>query len=91
VRTAHSSVGAALTVSAQLDHAGHAALATGIHNAVSTAFFHGFGVANFMTAGIAAAGAVMALVLLPAHPAASDQETHGSQVAGSPAACPATN
>ncbi|MBV9339111.1 MAG: MFS transporter [Solirubrobacterales bacterium] len=70
-RTAHGSLGAALTVSGRLAHAGHAALATAVHNAASTAFFHGFHTADVVAAGVAAAGALIALVLLPAHPTAA--------------------
>ena len=39
-----------------------------IHDAASSAFFHGFHAANYLAAGVAAAGALMALALLPAHP-----------------------
>lgn len=67
-RTAHESVGAALTVAGKLAGAGHPDLATAVHDAASTAFFHGFSAANLVAAGVAAAGAVMALALLPAHP-----------------------
>ena len=70
-RTAHESVGAALTVATSMAHAGHPALAAALHDAASTAFFNGFHAANWVAAGVAAAGAVMALVLLPAHPAAT--------------------
>jgi EmrB/QacA subfamily drug resistance transporter len=82
--TAQTSVGAALTVASQVRHAGHSTLATAIHNAVGVAFFHGFSAANFMTAGIAAAGAVMALALLPAHPTAADEEPPEPAGLGSP-------
>lgn len=68
--TAHASVGAALAAATRLLHTGHPALAAAVHNAASSAFFHGLHAANFVSAGVAAAGAVMALALLPAHPAA---------------------
>jgi hypothetical protein len=68
VRTAHDSVGAALTVAGRLGHAGHANLAAGVHDAARSAFFHGFVTANYVAAGVAVAGALMALALLPAHP-----------------------
>jgi len=84
-RTAHESVGAALTVATSLAHAGHPALAAAVHNAASTAFFNGFHAANWVAAGVAAAGAVMALVLLPAHPAASSDGPAQTQATGSPA------
>ncbi len=82
-RTAHGSVGAALTAASRLGAAGHPALASALHNAASTAFFHGFHAANFVAAGVAAAGAVMALALLPAHPAAGNDEIADVRAPGS--------
>ena len=67
-RAAHASVGAALTVAGHLGHAGQPALAAAIHDAAAAAFFHGFTTANYLAAGVAVAGALMALALLPAHP-----------------------
>jgi predicted MFS family arabinose efflux permease len=69
---AHESVGAALTAADRLAHAGHAALATTVQNTASEAFFHGLHVADYVAAGVAAAGALMALALLPAQPARDD-------------------
>ena len=71
-RTAHASVGAALTAAGQLAHAGHPAFAAIVQNAASSAFFHGFHAANYVSAGVAAVGALMALALLPAQPTVSD-------------------
>jgi hypothetical protein len=84
-RTAHASVGAALTAAGGMAHAGHPALATAVHNAASSAFFHGFHAANFVSAGVAAAGAVMALVLLPAQPTSTGGDTPDMRAVGSPA------
>ncbi len=84
-RTAHVSVGTALTVAAKLAHAGHPALAGAIHNAASSAFFNGFHTANYVSAGVAAAGAVIALALLPAHPSVGDGDTGEARALGSPA------
>jgi EmrB/QacA subfamily drug resistance transporter len=67
-RAAHGSVGAAFTIAGKLLHAGHPALAAAIHNTATSAFFDGFHAANYVAAGVAAAGAVMALALLPAQP-----------------------
>jgi hypothetical protein len=53
---------------------GHPALAAAAHNAASSAFFHGVHAANFVSAGVAAGGAVMALALLPAHPAVTSDD-----------------
>src|SRR5262245_34032784 len=71
---AHNSVGAALEIGSREHQAGHPALADAIHHAASTAFFHGLGIACLLAAGVSAAGAIAALVLLPAHPStAADQ------------------
>ena len=67
-RTAHASVGAALTVADRLGQAGHPALAAAVHDAATSAFFRGFSTANYLAAGVAVAGALMALALLPAQP-----------------------
>jgi predicted MFS family arabinose efflux permease len=82
------SVGAALTAAGSLAHTGHPQLAAAIHNAASAAFFHGFHAANFVAAGVAAAGALMALALLPAHPT-SDGDAPEAHAAGSPVPVPA--
>jgi EmrB/QacA subfamily drug resistance transporter len=73
-RTAHASVGAALTAASKLGSAGHPVPASAVHDAASAAFFHGFHAANYLAAGVAAAGAVMALSLLPAHPTVIDDD-----------------
>ena len=84
-RTAHASVGAALTVAGKLVQAGRPAPAAAIHDAASSAFFSGFHAANYVAAGIAAAGALMALALLPAHPTANSDDAPEPQAVGSPA------
>ena len=84
-RTAHASIGAALTVADRLAHAGHPALASALHNAASAAFFHGFQAGNYVAAGVAAAGAVMALWLLPAYPGVDSDDSREPQAVGSPA------
>jgi hypothetical protein len=84
-RTAHASIGAALTAASKLGSAGHPALAAGVHDAASAAFFHGFHAANYLAAGVAAAGAVMALSLLPAHPTVSNDDTADVRALDSPA------
>jgi EmrB/QacA subfamily drug resistance transporter len=67
-RNAHGSVGATLSAAGAIAHAGHPQLAMAIHNAASSAFFHGFHAGDFVAAGVTAAGALMALALIPAHP-----------------------
>jgi EmrB/QacA subfamily drug resistance transporter len=75
VGAAHASVGAAFSAAGALAHAGHPAVAAAVHDAASSAFFHGFHTANFVAAGVAAAGALMALALLPAQPAGTTIQT----------------
>src|SRR5947209_8538994 len=91
VRTAHGSVGAALTVARRLGHAGQPALGAAVHNDVTAAFFHGFHSANFVAAGVAAAGAAIALALLPAHPVVATDDTAETGAPGSPTPVAVTN
>jgi EmrB/QacA subfamily drug resistance transporter len=86
---AHGSVGAAFATAEQIDRAGQPALASAIHDGASAAFFHGFAAANYVAAGVAAAGALLALAFLPAHPKTHPDETAEPRPLGSPAAAPA--
>jgi hypothetical protein len=83
---AHESVGAALGAAGGLAHAGQPALGGVLHDAASSAFFHGFSTANLLAAGVAAGGAVMALALLPARPsqAEEDANAHPAPAAAEP-------
>jgi EmrB/QacA subfamily drug resistance transporter len=72
--TAHESIGAAFSAATALTHTGHAALAQTVRDAASQAFFHGLHGGDWVAAGAAAGGAVMALVLLPSHPTPSVNE-----------------
>jgi hypothetical protein len=83
-RSAHASVGAALIAAGKLASTGHPALGSAVHNAASAAFFHGFHAANYVAAGVAGAGAVMALSLLPAHPTTDGDGTTEVAAVGSP-------
>ena len=79
-RAAHESIGAALIAAQHLLRTGHPALATTLHAAAGSAFFDAFHVANEVAAGVAAAGAVVAFTLLPAHPSASGEQPPPSAV-----------
>jgi EmrB/QacA subfamily drug resistance transporter len=87
--TAHESVGAAFAAAEQIDRAGQPALASAIHDGASAAFFHGFAAANYVAAGVAAAGALLALAFVPAHPKTDPDETAEPRPLGSPAPAPA--
>jgi EmrB/QacA subfamily drug resistance transporter len=84
-RTAHASVGAALTAAQRLAGLGHPVLAAAVHNAASSAFFDGFHAADYVSGGVAAAGALMALALLPARPTTSRDETPDVPALSTPA------
>jgi EmrB/QacA subfamily drug resistance transporter len=83
--SAHESVGAALADSGALGSGGHPALGSALHEAASAAFFGGFHTANYVAAGVAAAGAVMALWLLPAQPTVGSDDRAEVQAPASPA------
>jgi predicted enzyme related to lactoylglutathione lyase len=68
VHVAHDSVGAALIVAGRLAQTGHPAIAGGVHDAASSAFFHGFSAAVIVAAAVSLAGAAIAGLLLPAQP-----------------------
>jgi hypothetical protein len=85
VRSAHASVGAALTTAGALAQTGHPLLASRIHDAANSAFFQGFQVADYVAAGIAAVGVVMALALLPAQPTMRRADTLDVPAPGTPA------
>jgi hypothetical protein len=62
---AHQSLGAAYAVSAQLP----GALGQAVHTAATNAFLHGLSIGCLVAGGVAAAGAVLAVLFLPAQPA----------------------
>jgi EmrB/QacA subfamily drug resistance transporter len=78
--TAQESVGGAFAVAGAAAQGGHPAVASAIHDATSSAFFSGFHTGDLVAAGVAAAGAVLALALLPAHPKADDEEAEAPSV-----------
>jgi hypothetical protein len=87
----HASIGAALTTAAKLTHAGHPTLAAAVHNAASAAFFDGFHAGDYVSAGVALAGALMALALLPSHPSFPGEESPEGAHPGAAAPAVATN
>ena len=62
---AHQSLGAAYAVSGRLP----GAIGQAVHDAATNAFLHGLSVGCLVAGGVAAAGAVLAVLFLPAHPA----------------------
>jgi EmrB/QacA subfamily drug resistance transporter len=70
-RAAHSSVGAGLAIAERVDAGGAHALGAAIRDAVTTSFVRGLSLGCLVAGGVAAAGAVAAALLLPAHPTSS--------------------
>jgi hypothetical protein len=66
---AHQSLGAAYAASGQVTAAGHAALGQAVHTAATNAFLHGLSIGCLVAGGVAAAGAILAVLFLPAQPA----------------------
>jgi EmrB/QacA subfamily drug resistance transporter len=62
---AHQSLGAAYAVSGQVP----GALGQAIHTAATNAFLHGLSIGCLVAGGVAAAGAILAVLFLPAQPA----------------------
>jgi EmrB/QacA subfamily drug resistance transporter len=63
---AHQSVGAAYAVSARVP----GPVGVAVHSAATNAFLHGLSIGCLVAGGVAAAGAVLAVVFLPAQPTA---------------------
>ena len=82
---AHQSVGAAYAVSGQVAAAGHSALAQVVRDAATNAFLHGLSIGCLVAGGVAAAGAILAVVFLPAQPASPSVPSEPSVSAASPA------
>ena len=82
---AHQSLGAAYAVSGQVAAAGHGALAQAVQDAATNAFLHGLSIGCLVAGGVAAAGAILAVVFLPAQPASPAVTPPPSVPAASPA------
>jgi len=61
---AHQSIGAAYTTATRLP----GALGQAIHTAATNAFLHGLSIGCLVAGGVAAAGAILAVLFLPAQP-----------------------
>jgi EmrB/QacA subfamily drug resistance transporter len=77
---AHQSVGAAFGVSAKITAAGHPMIGAAVRSASSGAFLHGLSVGCLVAGGVAAGGAIMAALFLPAQPASQAAEPAAREV-----------
>jgi hypothetical protein len=70
---AHQSVGAAYAAAGQVTALGHPALGQALHHASTNAFLRGLTIGCLVAGGVAAMGAFLAALFLPAQPAATTQ------------------
>jgi EmrB/QacA subfamily drug resistance transporter len=82
---AHQSVGAAYAAAGKIAALGHPALGQALHDTSTNAFLRGLTVASLVAGGVAAAGALLAVVFLPAQPA-TPAAGQGQTAAGAPQA-----
>ena len=80
---AHQSVGAALSVAGRLGAAGQRAAGGLVRDAATNAFLHGLTIGCLVAGGVAAGGAILAAVFLPAQPAGRAGASSGRDVASS--------
>jgi EmrB/QacA subfamily drug resistance transporter len=81
---AHQSVGAAYAAAGKIAGLGHPALGLALQHASTNAFIRGLQVGALVAGGVAAAGAVLAVMFLPAQPAsAAADATHAADEAAS--------
>jgi EmrB/QacA subfamily drug resistance transporter len=66
---AHQSIGAAYTAAGKIAALGHPALGQGLHLAATNAFLRGLTIGALVAGSVAAAGALLAALFLPAQPA----------------------
>jgi hypothetical protein len=86
---ARQSVGAAYTAAGALTASGHPDLARALHLAATNAFLRGLTIGSLVAAGVAVAGAVLAVAFLPAQPGrAAEPGWPAADPEGAPAAEP---
>src|SRR5215468_9416306 len=96
---AHQSIGAAYAAAGKIAALGHPALGHALHHASTNAFLRGLIIGALVAGGVAAAGAVLAVLFLPAQPAspapepaepAHESQTHTQPSITAPSPRPAT-
>jgi EmrB/QacA subfamily drug resistance transporter len=86
---AHQSVGAAYLAAGKIAALGHPALGLALQHASANAFLRGLTVGALVAGAVAAAGALLAVLFLPAQPAPPPQLTRPAQPADKPTGAPA--
>ena len=82
---AHQSVGAAYVAAGKIAALGHPALGLALHHASTNAFLRGLTIGALVAGGVAAAGAILAVLFLPAQPAQPASPAAGAAEAAEPA------
>jgi hypothetical protein len=82
---AHQSVGAAYAAAGQITAVGHPILGQALHHASTNAFLRGLTVGAVVAGGVAAVGAFLAVLFLPAQPAQPAQPAELARPAGAAA------
>ena len=77
---AHKSVGAAFGVSAKITAAGHPRIGAAVRDASTAAFLHGLSIGCLVAGGVAAGGAILAALFLPAQPTSQAAEPAAREV-----------
>jgi len=75
---AHQSVGAAYVIARKIEALGHPALGLALHHAATNAFLRGLTVGTILAGSVAALGAILAVLFLPAQPATPSQPAGSS-------------
>ena len=83
---AHQSVGAAYAAAGKITALGHPVLGQALQHASANAFLRGLTIGSLVAGGVAAVGAILAVVFLPAQPSAVPEDS-----ADVPAAMPAAS
>jgi EmrB/QacA subfamily drug resistance transporter len=81
---AHQSVGAAYTAAGKLAAVGHPALGQALQHASANAFLRGLTIGALVAGGVAAVGAILAILFLPAQPAAQPASQPAGEVTETP-------
>jgi len=82
---AHQSIGAAYAAAGKIAGLGHPALGQALQDASTDAFLRGLTIGALVAGGVAALGAVLAAIFLPAQPAQQASPTAGAAEVARPA------
>ena len=88
MRSSHQSVGEAYAAAGTLARLGHPSLGNALRLASTNAFLHGLTIGVLVAGGVAAAGAILAALFLPAQPAQPASPARSDRPAQAPGVSP---